>query len=414
MISKKYLKMYYEAFLPLMECIFQNNTVRDQELVVNEQNLAIYFDVDRHIIKNFLKEMEDTGLAKYIGNKRLFDDFNVQFAMRCYKLIPTESKYCSTLQEFINSYMLWEPYMSDRIAFITNYTDALHDKKLKIAQQKVVEGLKLTKAEKKLLNKIEINLQYQKDYANYIELLKVINATRPEMFRSKYLAEGRNRETNILCNTMNPDKEHLSASEQDLSERYILLSTFFGTEDFFEDDTNGSIYRLSFALAHGYPLAHDIDVYATIWNKAFYKIECTSLIRHHLKVLCMPIFMSNGKKNAWNSIVAIKDNNLTRSEAARKVALNKLSEITGLSAREVMDKLSDAMRKFIGTSEFLEAEIFIHESNLHILMITEFMKRGIKTINVYDGFYFKNGTCDHDTFNEVYDLCTNQLIKNCK
>jgi len=304
--------------------------------------------------------------------------------------------------------------MSDRIAFITNYTDALHDKKLKIAQQKVVEGLKLTKAEKKLLNKIEINLQYQKDYANYIELLKVINATRPEMFRSKYLAEGRNRETNILCNTMNPDKEHLSASEQDLSERYILLSTFFGTEDFFEDDTNGSIYRLSFALAHGYPLAHDIDVYATIWNKAFYKIECTSLIRHHLKVLCMPIFMSNGKKNAWNSIVAIKDNNLTRSEAARKVALNKLSEITGLSAREVMDKLSDAMRKFIGTSEFLEAEIFIHESNLHILMITEFMKRGIKTINVYDGFYFKNGTCDHDTFNEVYDLCTNQLIKNCK
>lgn len=414
MISKKYLKMYYEAFLPLMECIFQNNTVRDQELVVNEQNLAIYFDVDRHIIKSFLKEMEDTGLAKYIGNKRLFDDFNVQFAMRCYKLIPTESKYCSTLQEFINSYMLWEPYMSDRITFITNYTDTLRDKKLKIAQQKVAEGLKLTKAEKKMLTKLELNRQYQKDYANYIELLKVINATRPEMFRSKYLAEGRNRETNILCNTMNPDKEHLSASEQDLSERHILLSTFFGTEDFFEDDTNGSIYRLSFALAHGYPLAHDIDVYAAIWNKAFYKIECTSLIRHHLKVLCMPIFMSNGKKNAWNSIVAIKDNNLTRSEAARKVALNKLSEITGLSAREVMDKLSDAMRKFIGASEFLEAEIFIHESNLHILMITEFMKRGIKTINVYDGFYFKNGTCDHDTFNEVYDLCTNQLIKNCK
>lgn len=414
MISKKYWSMYYKEFLPLMESIFQYRTSRNQELVVNESNLSIYFDVDRHVIKSFFEEMEATNLVEYLGNKRLFDDFNVQFAMRCYKLVPTESKYCSKLQEFINNYMLWEPYMTDRLNIIISYTEDLHEKKLKIAQQKAENGQKLSKEDKKLLSKFELNLQYQKEYADYITLLEVINATRPELFRSKYLAEGRNRETNVICGTMNPENEHVNASEQDLSERYILLTTFFGTEDFNADDTNGSIYRLSYAVANGRPLSHDVDVYAAIWKKAFYNIECTKTIRHSLKVLCMPIFMSNGKKNAWNSIVATKTGNLKKSEAARKSALNILSEATGLDARTIMDTLYDAMRKFIGTSEFLEEEIFIHESNLHILMITEFMKRGIKTINVYDGFYFINGTCDHQTFNEVYDLCTMKLLKKLK
>lgn len=414
MISKKYWDVYYKEFLPLMECIFQCRTSRGQDLVVNEQNLAIYFDVDRRVIKSFFDEMEQTGLAKYLGNKRIFDDFSTQFAMRCYKLIPTESKYCSTLQEFINSYMLWEPYMTDRLNLICQYSDVLHNKKLTIAKQKLAEGQKLSAAEKKMLNKYELNLQYQKDYQEYIQLLEVINATRPEQFRSKYLAEGRFRETNILCGTYNPDNTHVNASEEDLSERNILLATFFGTDKFYEDDTNGSIYRFSFAYAHGYPLSHDIDVYQAIWNKEFYQIECTQMIRHALKVLCMPIFMSNGKKNAWNSLIATKTGTMTKSELARQSALNYLSSITGKTPRQVMDSLTAGMRKFIGTTNFLEEEVFIHESNLHILMITEFMKRGIKTINVYDGFYFKEGTCNHDTFNEVYDLCTIQLLKKLK
>lgn len=414
MIIRKFRSLYYNKFLPLMECIFQYRTSRGLDLVVNEQNLAIYFDVDRYVIKNFLDEMEKTGLIKYLGSKRLFDDFNVQFAMRCYKLLPTESKYCSKLQEFINDYMLWEPYMSDRVSFIVDYTDKLHEKKLAIAQQKAAEGKKLSKAEKKMLSKLELNLEYQKEYGDYIKLLEVINATRPEQFRSKYLAEGRNREVNIISHSMNPENEHATASEQDLAERHILLTIFFGTDKIIEDDTNGSIYRLSYAIANGRPLSHDIDVYAAIWKKAFYKIECNPTIRQALKILCMPIFMSNGKKNAWNALIATKTGTLTRTELARKSALTILSDATGLDARTIMDSLSDAMRKFIGTTDFLEAEIFIHESNLHILMLTEFQKRGIKAINVYDGFYFIEGTCDHKTFNEVYDLCTEKLLRNLK
>lgn len=411
MISRKYKSMYYDRFLPLMECIFQYRTSRGQDLVVNEQNLALYFDVDRHIIKNFFDEMESNQLVEYLGSKRYFDDFKVQFAMRCYKLVPTDTKYCSSLQEFINNYMLWEPYLTDRLGFIAQYSDDLHEKKLSIAQSKFNDGKQLTKEEKKLLKKHEQNLVYQKECKWATELLKVINASRPEAFRSKYLLEGRNRETNILCGTMNPENEHVNASEQDLSERNILLSTFFETNEFEEFDTNASIYRLSFALSMKRPLEHDVDVYEAIWKKAFYNIEFNKMIRDSLKLLCMPIYMSNGSKNSWNAIVANKTGTLSKSELARKSALTYLSSITHLEPKDIMDTITTAMRKFIGTTDFLEEEIFIYESNLHILMITEFANRGIKTINVYDGFYFKKGTCNQSLFNEVYDKCTHILLE---
>ena len=411
MISRKYKNLYYDQFLPLMECIFQYRHVRGQELMVNERNLAIYFDVDRRVIMSFLKEMEDTNLIKYLGNKRIFDDFACQFAMRCYDLVPTDSNYSSKLQEFINTYTLWEPYLTDRLDFIVKYTEDLREKKLQIAKSKFESGEKLSKEEKKMIKKYERNIIYQNEYSWATDLLDVINAQRPEQFRSKYLKEGRNRETNILCGTLNPDNTHEDASEQDLLERQILLATYFGTDDFIENDTNGSIYRMSYSLANKRPLSHNVDIYTAIWQKAFYGIKINTAIRNSLKLLCMPIFMSNGQKNAWNSLIVNRTGKLLKSEAARKSALNCLCEVTHLEARDVLDKITVAMRKFIGTTDFLEEEIFIHESNLHILMLAEFAKRGIKTINVYDGFYFINGTCDEQLFNEVYDLCTNQLLE---
>lgn len=413
MISRKYRNVYYNKFLPLMECIFQYRTSKGQDLVVNETNLSIYFDVNRTTISSFLKEMEDTKLVKYVGSKRIFDEFATQWSMRCYSLVPTDTKYCSKLQEFINNYMLWEPYLTDRLDFIICYTDDIYEKKLKIAKEKLESGQKLTKEEKKMLKKYEQNLAYQNEYTWAIDLLDIINSQRPEAFKSKYLKEGRNRETNVICGTYNPDKEHVNASEEELSERNILLSTFFETDKFEEFDTNASIYRLSYALSMKHPLKHDIDVYEAIWKKAYYNVEFSKLIRDSLKILCMPIYMSNGKKNAWNALVADKTGTMTKSELARKSALNYLSSVTKQDARTIMDDLAAAMRKFIGTADFLEEEIFIFESNLHILMITEFANRGIKTINVYDGFYFKKGTCSQELFDQVYDLCTRKLLEKC-
>lgn len=407
-------RIYYYNFLPLIESAFQVRKSRGQELIINESNLAIYFDVERHTINRWIKRSESEQLIRNIGKKRIFDDFGSQWAMNCYELISTETKYCSALQAFINNYMLWEPYLSDRLVLLNNYADELSTKKIVIAKTKMQNNQKLTKEEMKLLHKHEQNIIYRQTYPWATELLQVINNRRFDKFKSKYLLEGRNRETNVLCGSMNPDNEHVNASEQDLAERIELLKEYFNSDEFIEFDTNASIYRLAYALVHNRPLEHDVDVYEAIWNKAFYSIEFNKTTRNALKILCMPIFMSNGTKNAWNAIIANKTGKLTRSEQDRKDALITLSNVTGLKPREVMDELAAAMRKFIGTADFLEEEIFIHESNLHILMITMFHDLGIDTINVYDGFYFVKGTMTQELFNQVYDDCTRQLIKNSK
>lgn len=414
MIAKKYRRIYFYPFLPLMESIFQYRTSRGQTLVVNEQNLAIYLDVNCHVINGFLKEMEQEKLIKFIGKQRIFEDFSTQFAMRCYELTPTESKYCSKLQERLNDYMLWEPYLTDRLGVISDYKDTLQEKKLTIAQNKFSNEQKLTREEKKLLEKHELNVVYQKDYPWAIELMNEINATRPDLFKSKYLAEGKNRESNILCGTLNPDNEHVSASEQDLVEREMLLTDYFGTSEFEEFDTNASIYRLSYALANGKPLEHSIDVYEVIWKKMYYRIPFNKSIRNALKILCMPVFMSNGGTNAWNAIVANKEGKLTKSEAARKTALTFLNNITGNSPRDIMGALESAMKRFIGTYDLLGREIFIHESNLHLLIIKAFSEIGIKTINVYDGFYFIINACNQKLFDTIYDNCIYELLKKLK
>lgn len=414
MIAKKYRRIYYYPFLPLMESIFQCRTSRGQTLVVNEQNLAIYFRVNCHVINDFLKEMEQEQLIKFIGKQRIFEDFSTQFAMRCYELTPTDSKYCSKLQEHINNYMLWEPYLTDRLGVISEYKDALQEKKLSLAQDKFSTGQKLTREERKLIKKHELNILYQKEYPWAIELMNEINAARPDLFKSKYLAEGKNRESNILCGTLNPENEHVSALEQDLVEREMLLTEYFGVSDFEEFDTNASIYRLSYALANGKPLDHNIDVYEMIWKKMYYNISFSKGIRNTLKILCMPAFMSNGGKSAWNAIVAAKEGKLTKSEAARKTALTYLNNITGNSPRSIMEALASAMKKFIRTDDLLEEEIFIHESNLHLLMIKAFSEIGIKTINVYDGFFFIKNTCNQKLFDTIYDKCTYELLKKLK
>ncbi len=146
----------------------------------------------------------------------------------------------------------------------------------------------------------------------------------------------------------------------------------------------------------------------------YYNISFSKGIRNTLKILCMPAFMSNGGKSAWNAIVAAKEGKLTKSEAARKTALTYLNNITGNSPRSIMEALASAMKKFIRTDDLLEEEIFIHESNLHLLMIKAFSEIGIKTINVYDGFFFIKNTCNQKLFDTIYDKCTYELLKKLK
>ena len=69
------------------------------------------------------------------------------------------------------------------------------------------------------------------------------------------------------------------------------------------------------------------------------------------------------------------------------------------------------MHKVFNLEKFYQADIFIHESNLHIIMLKLFKDRGIETINVYDGFYFVEGTMNQELYDSIYDEATNLLLE---
>lgn len=392
---------YLYEFLPLIECIFTLKYWKGEDMLANDSNLGIYFNQDRKFIKKCFDQAEADGLLILKKRTTKLDEKKIDWAMRSYDLVPSND-FNSKLQEFINSYMLWQPTVGDRMDFFSLYTSKVKKPK----EEKVLNRKEVTK--------MKNNEIWRQEYSWATELLTKINASRPEKFRSTYLNEGSNRETNFLCTTLNPSKSHDSCPpEEMLQYRHVVLSEYFGCDDFEEFDTNGSIYRLSYSIHHNELLSHDIDIYSLFWKEAHFKGRMTKILRDCLKVLCMPAFMSNGAKNGYNSMVVYKEDNEINSKKdwLKKVAINKICSATGLQAREVLDRLSDSMYKVLGTNHFLEEEIFIHESNLHILMITEFMKRNIKVINVYDGFYFSKNSMNQDVFNKVYDQCTRELLK---
>ena len=381
----------------MVEIILTVKKMKSQDLVINKSTLADYFEIDRRDVANFLKQAELDGLIVFDKNVRKVDDKTLEFAISRYILpeADDDSKYSSKLQEYINSYMDWTPDYGDRLDFYFDYISKVDNSNKSIS--------KLAKEEKAKAY-LEKNLWT-------VEIMEKINEKRPERLKSSYLAEGKLREHNFLCHTLNPEKEHqMKLLATDLNYRYNVLTEFFGTEDFIECDTNASIYRLSYNLNHKELLSHDIDIYNEFWKLAGFKVEMTPKFREHLKVLCMPIFMSNATKNGYNATLVLKDPmTLSRSEDNRRLILKELSEVLSLDARTILDNLAAAMYKFIGTDSFLQEEIFIYESNLHLIILDYCNDNNIQAINVYDGFYFKKEDMTQTKYHEIYDLATQKL-----
>ena len=395
LVPRKHEDLYKKQFLPFIETEFTLKSWRSQDLVLNNSLLGYYFNVDRRIIADFLKQAENDGLIKTICKVRKFDDKITDFAVNKYDFIlaDEDSPYYSKMQEYINDYMLWTPDFGERVD--------MHQCYLKKVEIKSI----------KQLDKEERARAYFEKYSWTEKLMKEINETRPERLKSKYLVDGKLREHNFLCSTLNPEKEHQAKIDvANINYRYTVLKDFFGTSDFIECDTNGSIYRLSYNLNHEKLLAHNVDIYSEFWRLAGFKGQLDKISRDNLKLICMVIFMSNGDKNGYNSTLIYKDDmKLTKSEYIRKIALKDFCSITGLEAREFLDVLTAAMYRFLDTEEFLEEEIFIHESNLHLLILDYCKEHDIPAVNVYDGFYFIKGTMTQSQYQKLYDQMTLQL-----
>lgn len=275
----------------------------------------------------------------------------------------------------------------------------------------------LTKIEEYELKRAERAAEYRSQYGKVLDILNDIDFYG---LNYSYLNEDRLRLSSDICYT----KNHEHHPEDDT--RLRLLEDKFDCDrsEIRYCDVNSSIYRLEYNLNHDELLGHTDDLYETVFKASGIceangdPIKFTKDIRSLIKNRFMPLYMAN-KRIGFISYSFKKTNTLilNNKDIYSKVAKRcydsyyelykefgdraiKQRDNEGImrtysfsnNISNILNRLSCTMKAVLlgdTNKDFYSSEIFIHESNIHIMMLKKFQSMGWKAINCYDGFYFK-------------------------
>lgn len=149
------------------------------------------------------------------------------------------------------------------------------------------------------------------------------------------------------------------------------LMEYFGGLPYFEYDVCGSIFQVSHLLNYGEWCGDKrIDPYEIMFGRSFEYNEA----RKAYKLFAMSLYFD--------------DLNMIYAHSLPDITMTDLK----YGKRKIKDAIaneSEKMKRFAGES--LYNEIFLHESLIYIDFVYELRKRGIKVVQIYDGFYIPEG-----------------------
>lgn len=161
--------------------------------------------------------------------------------------------------------------------------------------------------------------------------------------------------------------------------RKDYLRDVLGTDNIGEYDMSASIHSLEYAMRHGGNLP-DMDVYTELQFP-----EETDYVRRNCSVDDFDAFRMGAKKattirrfttsrkQATNSILRTRNSwNIHASYGAKKMWAADIVDTS-------IDKLGNGSRS---------TEIFAIEACVYMMVVEEFMKKGVKLVLVYDCFYY--------------------------
>lgn len=443
--------------LILVYSYYNKNKSANNEFSIPQSVIADYFDCSVVTVKRWFKKLRELGYLSYAkrenagktGYYKVVEDGKV--VKKSY-IIPDYKKIkCGEKDEikFVNVYVLdqiglndyfidkigidiyggmdlYKPVFDEFINFLSSRNK--HEELNELLASDDISDIndlhldyELSKAEKKRIKRtIKINKKIE-DNVYYLQKKHMLEDEFPE-FKCKYLEEGCLRLTHEVCNTINPehtDKIDESNFWRSSHARINMLSNILDTTNLVEYDVNGSIYRLTYNLYHDKILSYDTDIYELIWNNCNFDFSWNdsnrSIYRNAFKSILMPLYMKEYtityRINQWEYINKYYDghprkyNRLSRQEKEFYETYKLFVEATGKSIREFLTEVVQALHKTLNTKKFIGSDIFIHESNLHILIREKLLNRGIKCANIYDGFYFINSTMTQQEFENIYDDC---------
>lgn len=353
-------------------------------LVINQQALANTLTYSRTTIGRLLTKAEELGYVRF-----------------CDKYTLKDAKYPSDTY-FIGIDKIMEDF-ADLNLSITNLAYNYHND-LRVKDESISSKLAINN-----------NCMKQSVWQDLKSKIDEANKDLPDKFKVKFLNRHEDgnyydsRYFTILCNTTNPERHPDS-------NRYELVNELFGTNaKIIEIDVNSMMYRTSYNLIHDKYLDRNVDVYYELYklmvtepmSLAQFKKDCRNVIKKELMSIYMDprsAYCKGQSQNAANL-------NEQQIEHTKSVVIT----LFGIDYSEFLERLKEALYKFLSVYDFegdkrvFTGRMFMkYETAVYYFMHEEFKSRGIKSANVYDGFYFIEGTCDEDTFYEVYEEAINK------
>ena len=225
-----------------------------------------------------------------------------------------------------------------------------------------------------------------------------------------------------VCSYVNEEKHEKIIPGTMTKQKYC--DKVFGQNNWFEFDRRGSIYNLTYSLNKKEYLDNNIDIYEKINNIKFISKEERDLY----KLTQMSIYFSTYKRtiNFIYRYMQIKYENGIIPENKQKlidaywklVTKGKAMEWSEFAAglQEHFDARKKAMKKFIGDNKTyidkgskysenfeknLDSFIFMKESEIYLEFATMLRKRGLRIVQIYDGFYLEKGSISEKELNEM-------------
>lgn len=349
-------------------------------LVTNQEALANNLDMSRSSISRWLAKAEALGYVTFCGT------------YLCDNATRQSNTYIINLDKVKEDF---DDLNINENILANQYYDKLH-----VSKETNKDSIAINNACMK-----------QKVWQDLKAMIEEDNQLVSDEFRIKFLNMNNNgdyvdsRYFSKLCSTYNPERHPES-------DRYELVNRMFGTNTkIIEIDVNAMMYRTNYNLINDTYLVKDTDVYYEIYKlmtaepmtQPAFKKYGRDLIKKEL----MSIYMCPKSVYCKTHGKALPDLNKKMDDYNRDQVLT----VFGMDYDEFLNRLKEALYKFLSVYDFEgDKRVFFgrmylkYESLVYCLMHREFRSRGIKSANVYDGFYFIEGTCNEDMFYEVYNL----------
>ena len=189
------------------------------------------------------------------------------------------------------------------------------------------------------------------------------------------------RATNKIVSLKEHENEH---PEYQGKWRKEYLNEHFNTKKWIAYDVHASIYQISHLLNFGEWIGNEKDPYEMMFGEKFKTRED----REAYKSMCMPLYFDNTKE--------ILNHNRLRLPVS-------ISRYEDWGIVPVLVNAEESMHRFTG--EKFYNEIFLHESLLYIDFVCDLRRRGIDVVQVYDGFYMRDGVISIEELEALMKEC---------